>query len=192
MIQQLKGKGYTYDAKNDYLTGEFNGSEVNIRIATNNNKVWRIMVTDANPTRSVTNIKIRYNKLCRQFSNNGKYVPADLVDYAISEDEDISYEMTVHDKRYEAVYYQYSETDIDSANMRKWMMEKYGNMYSQEELEKLSETEQQQLLVAVAMDYLKEVISKKSVWFMIHQFYGEYYITMFYDNEYNHSDGEDL
>ncbi len=32
----------------------------------------------------------------------------------------------------------------------------------------------------------------KPVWFRICKFYGEYYITMFYDNEYNHANGEDL
>ena len=30
------------------------------------------------------------------------------------------------------------------------------------------------------------------VWFMIVEHAGEYYITMYYDNEYNHADGEDL
>lgn len=37
-----------------------------------------------------------------------------------------------------------------------------------------------------------EAMEKKSVWFMISEKYGKYYISMFYDNEYNHSDGEDL
>ena len=32
----------------------------------------------------------------------------------------------------------------------------------------------------------------KPVWFRICESYGEYYITMFYDNEYNHANGEDL
>lgn len=33
---------------------------------------------------------------------------------------------------------------------------------------------------------------KKSVWFRICGSYGEYFITMYYDNEYNHANGEDL
>ncbi len=37
-----------------------------------------------------------------------------------------------------------------------------------------------------------ELWRKKSVWFMISELYGKYFITMFYDNEWNHSDGEDL
>ena len=40
--------------------------------------------------------------------------------------------------------------------------------------------------------YVMEAISKKSVWFMISEFSGKYYITMFYDNEYNRANGEDL
>ena len=32
----------------------------------------------------------------------------------------------------------------------------------------------------------------RSVWFMIAEYYGKYYITMFYDNEYNRANGEDL
>lgn len=35
-------------------------------------------------------------------------------------------------------------------------------------------------------------IAMKPVWFMISEHYGKYYITMFYDNEYNRANGEDL
>lgn len=34
-------------------------------------------------------------------------------------------------------------------------------------------------------DYMMELTSKKPVWFMISERFGKYYITMFYDNEYN-------
>lgn len=37
-----------------------------------------------------------------------------------------------------------------------------------------------------------EMMFMKPVWFRICESYGEYYITMFYDNEYNHANGEDL
>lgn len=192
MIQKLKFKGFTYDAQHDCMWGEFNGRDVMISIVTNNNKVWRIAVTDSKWTSSVTDIRIRFNTLCRQFSQNDKYRPKDLVgDYEISEDEDISYEMSVHDKRYQASYLQLSEADKDTASIQKWMMENLVNKYSQEELEKLSETELQQLVLDITMDYL-DALSKKSVWFLINRGYGEYYITIYYDNEYNHSNGEDL
>lgn len=48
-------------------------------------------------------IKIRFNTLCRQFQNNEKYLSELFLspDYTLSEDENISYEMTVNNKRYE-------------------------------------------------------------------------------------------
>ena len=106
MIQKLKAKGFQYNSSGDYLTGEFNGRDVRISVVTNNNKVYRIMVVDDNNS-DETSIKIRFNTLCRQFENNKKYIP--LGDYTLSEEEDISYEMTVNNKRYEAVYYQQPE-----------------------------------------------------------------------------------
>ena len=67
MIQKLKAKGYTSSQHNkDILVGEFNGTDVNIHIATNNNKVCRIMVCDANNI-DERSIQIRFNKLCEQF-----------------------------------------------------------------------------------------------------------------------------
>ena len=37
-----------------------------------------------------------------------------------------------------------------------------------------------------------DISTKKSVWFMISESYGKYYIIMFYDNEYNRANGEEL
>ncbi len=72
MIQKLKSKGFTNNLnKEDIFNGEFNGTDVNIVIATNNNKVWRVAVLDINPT-DETNIKIRFNNLIQQFVNNEK------------------------------------------------------------------------------------------------------------------------
>ena len=104
MIQKLKAKGFqSTPFDKDVLTGEFNGTDVNIYVVTTNNKVSRIMVADVN-TMDETDIKIRFNKLCRQFQKNKKYLPASLSveDYSLSDDENISYEMLVHKKRYEA------------------------------------------------------------------------------------------
>ena len=53
------------------------------------------MLCDVN-TIGEADIKIRFNNLCEQFKNNRKYLSLD--DYTIPEDEDISYEMTVHKK----------------------------------------------------------------------------------------------
>ena len=104
MIQKLKAKGFTYDATLDMLEGEFNGQDVLIAIVTENNKVYRICIIDKNET-SESQIKIRFNKLCYQFENNKKYLPM-KDNQEIGESEDISYEMTVHIKEYQAGFYQ--------------------------------------------------------------------------------------
>ena len=144
MIQKLKNKGFVYYPSADYLEGEFNGQQVDVFIATNNNKVYRIMVCDKN-TYDEGQIKIRYNTLCRQFANNQKYVPISAEE--LSEREDISYEMTINKKQYQATYAQLPADDD---------------------------------------------LSKRLVWFTISKFNGEYYIAIFYDNEFNRAQGEDL
>lgn len=67
MIQKLKAKGFEYDNEIDLLTGEFNGEKVNIFIATQSNKVWRIVVADA-IERNEHDIKIRFNNLYDQLT----------------------------------------------------------------------------------------------------------------------------
>lgn len=152
MIQKLKAKGFksSVDAT-DALEGEFNGKNVYIRVVTNNNKVYRIMVADKKCV-GETDIKIKFNTLCSQFERNNRY-RAYLPYQSLSDDEDINYGMTVNKKRYEAVFYQKesmsSETSFD--------------------------------------DYMRPV------WFKISKFdYDKYYIAIYYDNEYNMADGEDL
>ena len=152
MIRKLRTKGFKQSpADKDVLTGKFNGTDVYVYIVTNNDKVCRIMVCDVN-TMNETDIRIRFNVLCEQFKNNSKYRSFSEEDPKIKEDENISIEMTLHHKRYEADFYQIPDTTV--ANNAE--------------------------------------ATKKSVWFMISEYYGKYYITIFYDNEYNRAQGEDL
>ncbi|MBF1463382.1 hypothetical protein [Prevotella pallens] len=127
MIQKLKNKGFVYDPSADYLKGEFNGQQVDVYVVTNNNKVYRIMVCDKNDW-DEGQIKIRYNTLCRQFANNQKYVPLDAEE--LSESEDISYEMTVNKKEYQATYAQLPADD-DLIKRLVWftILERYGKYY---------------------------------------------------------------
>lgn len=101
MISKLEAKGYEYNPYTDYLVGEFNGADVEINVQTVNNRVWRIAILDKSYT-SESNIKIRFNTLFNQFSNNSKYVR--LRGNTLNENDDISYEITVHNKRYEALF----------------------------------------------------------------------------------------
>lgn len=103
VIQKLKEKGFKYDSINDCLTGQFNGQDSHIIVSTNKNKVDRIIVRNTTET-DETNVRINYNNLLYQFNNNSKYITA-VENKLIPEDEDISYEMSIHNKRYEAVFY---------------------------------------------------------------------------------------
>ena len=187
MIRKLKEKGFVsseYDK--NILEGEFNGQDVHIYIVTNNNKVYRIMVADKN-TISETDIKIRFNSLCRQFANNSKYTTffSNVDDYIIPEDEDISYEMIVNNKRYEAIFYQRTDSIVMQNDARNYVLKKYTE-------EEQSDSTNVEKIFKETMFYMMEAITKKSVWFKISEFHGKYYITMYYDNEYNKANGEDL
>lgn len=188
MIKKLKAKGYVSSSfDKDILEGEFNGTQVSIHIATNNNKVCRIMVCDANNI-SDTDIKIRFNKLCHQFKNNSKYITFD--DYTIPDNEDISYEMSVNNKRYEAIFYQQTSA-IDSTQITNDLRAVVLKKYTEEELENPTEDIKNDI-IKMSVSYVMDMVSMKPVWFMISEHYGKYYITMFYDNEYNRANGEDL
>ncbi len=102
VIQKLKSKGFTYDQQDDLLEGEFNGENVSIKVQTINNKVWRIYVGDL-VYRRKGQIKIRFNNLVAQFEKNSKYTPI-KESQTIDENEDIEYEISVHDKQYEAAF----------------------------------------------------------------------------------------
>lgn len=121
MIKKLKAKGFTTDEDAmqvvklegidldgpEVLTGRFNGEYVRLYLKVGTNNVWRIYLVDKN-SRDETQIKIRFNTLVRQFEGNGKYVPF-VDEQIIAKDEDISYEMTVNKKQYQAGFVQKGE-----------------------------------------------------------------------------------
>ena len=188
MIKQLKAKGFVssiFDA--DILEGEFNGQDVDVHIVTNNNKVYRIAVFDKN-TISESSIKNRFNILCNQFTNNQRYIS--FLDYTIPAEEDISYEMNIHDKRYEAHFYQ----DLSDETYKSLAAEVESIIYSKylpEQLENATE-EIKNEVISVTSRLTYEALAKKTVWFTIEEYGGEYYIAMYYDNGYNQANGEDL
>lgn len=190
MIEKLKSRGYTINRQSeDILDGEFNGTKVNIFIGTNNNKVWRIAILDEYPT-DETNIKIRFNNLIQQFVNNNRYsTQADSIisKFIIPKDEDISYEMKINNKRYEAVFYQKS-IKYDSLNRelnreRDPLTQK--DSLNDKEFEKIKD-----LMVQLFTESMNSL--NKQVWFMIKEDYGEYRILMYYENEYNKANGKGL
>ena len=191
MIEKLKAKGFTPSSiDKDMLEGEFNGTDVYVHIVTNNNKVYRIMLADKN-TLGETDIKIRFNKLCRQFENNPRY-SSFSEDQTIPDDEDISYEITVNEKRYVAGFCQVSQLDTVAIynESKKSLLSKY----TQEQLDNPTEKISFEIQTEYLTNKLKYDLQNlnKFVWFMIAERVGRYYICMFYDNEYNQANGEDL
>lgn len=179
MIAKLKGKGFTqvnYD-QDTVLEGEFNGREVYIFVVTNNHKVYRIMVVDKNRI-SETDIKIRFNILCQQFSNNDKYLS--LGDFTIPENEDISNKILLG-KRYQAAYYQVDKEFVAKSLLGKYTKEQLANT------DNLNIEDQ----IYIAEAYQNSSVHKQ-VWFIITEGLGKYSITMYYDNVLNMANGDDL
>ena len=207
MIQKLKAKGFTYDQQTDYLYGEFNGEEVSISVQTNGNKVWRIAITDE-IGRNENQIRIRFNNLVNQFENNNKYMPYKKDSQTLSDNEDISYEISANDKQYAAIFYQYSK-DAPEFSDTLTLQKEYGERYAKELKEYLSQFTEEQLenpteemeenskkildwSVQSKIEMITDLLYRKVVWFTIGGKYGKYYISMFYENGYNEADGSDL
>lgn len=190
MIQKLKAKGFHsigYDS--DILEGEFNGSDVYLSVITTNNKVSRVAVVEKYNTRSVSEIRTRFNNLCYQFQKNDKYL-ALQDEQSIPEDEDIRYNMAVDDKSYEAYFYQKVDSTIYKKEIRDFLLNEYPDIDKPNKtgLEKVDS-------LSKVIRYRLENVNRgyeKSVWFRINNKYGEYPIVIFYDNEYNRASGEDL
>lgn len=186
MIRKLKAKGFCANPYNeDVLEGTFNGRNVEVYVITNGNKVCRIAIADADPV-DERSIQIRFNRLCHQFENNPKYI---TIGYElIPHDEDISYEILVNKKRYEAVFYQ---KPIDITFFKEKIMPALSNRYTPEQLANPTDAIKKDIEEIFGM-YGGEITMQKSVWFMINYFHGKYYITMYYDNGHNQANGEDL
>lgn len=137
-----------------------------------------------------TDIKIRFNKLCRQFQNNNKYMSFSLEDQMIPDEEDIAYEMSVKNKRYEAVFCQ-QPLQMDTVALQNKVRQQVLQKYTQEQIDSQSE-DVNEYIQKIAFDVTLDWYMKKPVWFYIDKFGGKYYIVMYYDNEYNRANGEDL
>lgn len=189
MRRKIEAKGFQWNSIQECFEGEFNGTDVKLSLVTNNNKVYRVFLQDA-VYRDEQQIILRFNKLCSQFAKNNNYCSLSDTDQTIPEDEDISYEMTVHKKRYEAAFYQ-NPGEIDSLKVQQEIYSRCLNEFSEAELAAPTE-EVQQRLMRIALEYSFEILSQKTVWFVIDERYGQYGILMYYDNKKNEANGDDL
>ncbi len=186
-IQKLKAKGFvTTSMSGTDLQGKFNGKDVYVIVQTNNNKVCRVVVTEKDKTRDESNIRIRYNRLMDQFQANEKYVEL-IPNEEIDDDTDISYEMNVKNKRFQAEFYQ-KPTQMDESDAEKAVS-------LQDKAKKAQESGDYSAigdLFADAKRLLEKYFQKKLVWFMITEVYGQYSLAIFYENGFNMANGEDL
>lgn len=185
MIKNLKSKGFIEQKfpSGEILHGVFNGTLVDIIIMTENGKVFGIGISDAY-TIGAEDIKYRFNKLCEQFIGNGKYVT--FKNYIIPEDEDISYEMNIDDKKYTAIFYQLPEESTYAD-----FIKDYKSKYTKEQLKNPSK----EILADISSSLMStsfEASMKKPVVFSIDKCEDGYKIIMYYVNKYNRANGEDL
>lgn len=194
MIRKLKAKGFTeHSYKPDVLVGEYAGRDVEVYIFTNNDKVYRICLSDKSALNE-TDIKIRFNTLCSQFTNDEEYMSLSESDQAIPKDEDISDEMSVNNKRYKAVFFQVPES-LDKEDIRRKVMAKVMEEYSEEQLNNASivlKTEIIDKVLKYTVAYTYQIIQNKTVWFTIDNDGDSYRILTYYDNMLNQANGEDL
>lgn len=119
MRQKLIAKGFKVVPGEDCLKGEFNGEPVYITIQTVKNKVWRLCVWDQN-NRTENQIIIRFNTLINQFENNPRYCYFEGSNTEIPENENLSYEISVKNKQYEACFFQAENEEDVTANKMVW------------------------------------------------------------------------
>ena len=114
------------------------------------------------------NIRYDYNNLIKQFNKNNKYISF-IENKLISQNEDISNEITKNNGRFYAEYFY--KPQIDSLESVENLKEELIRRYTNEQLEE---------------------ILTGHVWFIISKINNAYMIELFYDNLNNRPKGEDL
>jgi len=134
-VSKLKAKGFTDSSTYESYKGQFNGKNVDVYIHTNHNLVDRVYV--AFPYTNEDGIRTEFDRLLRQFKDNGKYM--DLVmNEEIPKDDDISYEISVHNKRYQASF-SYFDSDRDPVAFMNDLLDGFSEFFTDEQLAKLKE-----------------------------------------------------
>ncbi len=132
---KLKGKGFTYNSYTEGYKGQFNGKPVDVYIHTNHNLVDRVYV--AFPYTTEEGIRVEFNHLLSQFQENAKYMDLSM-NSEIPTDDDISYEISVKNKRYQASFCYFSP-DRDQVSFMDAMLDKLSDYLTEEQQAKLKE-----------------------------------------------------
>lgn len=173
MITRLQQRGFErffMDGKM-YLTGKYNGEDVRVEIVTTNNKVSHILVL-SHYLLTASGAKKIFNNLCRQYSNNSNYVSLMSKYSIIPQEENISYEMRVHNKIYGAFFHQKCTTSPLE-------LEKiYNHFFYDNYTEK-------QILAGEAAAHIQHLKRKIVTLTILEQENDGYYIAICYENGYN-------
>jgi hypothetical protein len=132
---KLKGKGFTYNSYTEGYKGQFNGKPVDVYIHTNHNLVDRVYVSF--PYTTEEGIRVEFNHLLSQFQENAKYMDLSM-NSEIPTDDDISYEISVKNKRYQASF-SYFSPDHDPVSFMDAMLDKLSDYLTEEQQAKLKE-----------------------------------------------------
>ena len=127
---KLKAKGFTYNTVYESYKGQFNGKPVDVYIHTNHNLVDRVYV--AFPYTSEQSIRVEFNRLLAQFKDTGKYMDLSMNE-EIPADDDISYEITVNNKRYQASFCYY-DSDRDPIAAADALLDKVSEFFTEDQL----------------------------------------------------------
>lgn len=134
-VAALKAKGFYYSSVSERYKGQFNGKDVDVYVHTNHNLVDRVYV--AFPSTTEEGIRTEFNRLLEQFQNTGKYL-AFAVNEMIPAEEDISYEITVNNKRYQASFC-YFDPERDPVAFMSAFLDKFSEFFTEEQVTKLKE-----------------------------------------------------
>lgn len=132
---KLKAKGFTYNTVYESYKGQFNGKPVDVYIHTNHNLVDRVYV--AFPYTTEEGIRVEFNRLLTQFKDTGKYMDLSMNE-EIPDDDDISYEISVKNKRYQASF-SYFDSDRDPVVFMDALLDKFSEFFTDEQLAKLKD-----------------------------------------------------
>ena len=193
MVSALMKKGFVYDANRNAMVGKFNGVMSIVLISEKYGKVDRVIVSDDCATRDQADIRIRYNNLISQFEKlNDRYYTIEPNE-RIPDNENISREIRFHKKKYQAIFF-YIPIQNNQELANKVIEEAFAEVKERVDAEVLarkSEEEKLQMLI----DLLGERITLMTtgyVWFTILEEHGRLSIAIYYENENNQPNGDEL
>lgn len=170
------------------LSGKMDNEDKIIQIMEYNDKVYRIIISDENPS-DETSIKAKFNKLCRRLLASEDYIPytGTFPDFEIPENE----KLALAQKRYTVTFFQLPP-GITHTMVHQEVDTGIEEIYKKARSLKLTTSEGE----AMIDNFIKATVEKhqqRRLWFLITSVReGEFRLVIFYDNVYNLPEGKDL